>query len=197
MESRVHRGSYGPLPVDTLRYTELFRSRAGAIVAGLLGRHFVFDPMRALNEKEQQILAACAQRAAFSMLQSFPVPRDFRVVAADAVTGGRDAAIIRLEARGCWFELSQRARWLDLREELTLAGVPFTKVPGFNVPIFVVHGRYGGEPIDHSYWISRHAVILEHREVRLELRETIGTGPGLSILLRCAAEIANSSEPVG
>lgn len=197
MESRVHRGSYGPVPVHVMRWSELLRLRASVMLTGVLGRHLAIKPLRFPDSIEQQMLARCAERAAFPMLQFFRMPKDFRIVAAENVAGGRDAVNIRLEdGRRRWFELSQRLGWLNLLEELTIAGVPFTRVPTVSTPVFVVHGRYGGEPIDHSYWGSRRAVVLEYAGLRMEVRETIGAGPGLAALVRCAVQIRSSQRRV-
>lgn len=127
-----------------------------------------------------------AGNARFAAWRPAKVPVGFTVVGVDVVPYSKDVVTIRLSGPGTRaLEISQRLAWLPLKEELETAGVPFDRVPGSR-PIYLMHGKYGGEPIDLSFWSTRHALVFQRGEVRVECREMVGGGPGLSALVRFA-----------
>lgn len=97
-------------------------------------------------------------------------------------------------ADGRSFELVQRARWLPLIEELTAARIPFERIRTVSPPLYVVNGKYGGEPIDGAFWNTRRALQLELGDLSLELREVVGRGPGLSALIHFAMAIRAAAD---
>lgn len=90
---------------------------------------------------------------------------------------------------GFEFEIAQRPAWLSIRELLSTANVPHTRALAHGDGIYVAHGRHGGEPIDHSFWTTRHSVTFQHDGLTFELREVRGRGPGLPALLNFALAI--------
>jgi hypothetical protein len=175
------------------------RSRSALRIAGLIGRHVAFPlGLRTLSGSERSSVATAAGEARFDAWVPRSVPTGFSVVAVDLARFSRDVLTIGLcDRAGRAMEVSQRENWLPLAEELATAGVPFDAVPGLN-GVFLMHGKYGGEPIDLSFWNSRRALVFERGKLRIECREVIGRGPGLSALIRFAAaasrEFQNNSK---
>lgn len=205
--SRVLRGQYGPIPAETVTPTALRHSRRALWLAALFGRHLAFPfGLRTASVAERRQIEAAAGDARFDPWCPLSLPVGFSVEGVDVVPYSRDVMTIRLaDGHGRALEISQRAAWLPLEEELVTAGVPFDRVPGSR-PIYLMHGKYGGEPIDLSFWSTRHALVVERRGVRIECREMIGRGPGLSALIRLACSalrhsrggtVTTSKEPGG
>lgn len=188
MVEKVLRGYYGPLPKQAVPKSELLRAHFATLWASILGRHMVgLIPPRRPDVADLEAFAVCAAGARFPIWQPESLPAGFKVVGVEPPVASRDAVALRLgDERNRSFVIAQRASWLPLVEELPLAGVPFSRVMGVSPAIFVVHGKYGGEPIDHSFWGSRRAVMFEREGLLIELREVIGQGPGLSTLVHFA-----------
>ena len=91
--------------------------------------------------------------------------------------------------------LSQRKAWLPLREELELARVPFTQVRDGGEECYLVHGVYGGEPIDHAYWYwTQRSLTFEVDGIVCELRSEAGRGPGLAAMLAFVRRIERATK---
>lgn len=147
-----------------------------------------------VDNRSNVTLQECAGQLAFRMGWPARIPRGFKIASARPTTAMADAIIIHFKALDgrAEFEVAQRRRWLPLGDELVTARVPFSRVTLRNgAAAFVMHGRFGGEPIDHSFWMTRQAVLFEHRDLVIELRETRLNGLGLPRLLRYAAEFLN------
>jgi hypothetical protein len=177
------------LPIELFPRPALRASRRSLRLASLFGRHIATPlGLRKVTGSESDILAGSAGITRFAMWLPERVPVGFAIRGVDVAPYSKDIATIRLSHRdGRSFEVSERKSWLPLAEELTTAGVPFDRVPHVTPPIYLMHGKYGGEPIDLSFWNSRRALVFELGEIRVECREVVGRGPGLSALIRFAA----------
>jgi hypothetical protein len=187
--TRVMRGRYGAQPSEVIRPRDRARSRRAALTASWLGQHFyaALKGLRTISSEERQLLALPGKQPAFAAWIPERVPAGFAVVGVDVAPFSRDVLTISLRGEGgrC-FEIAQRRRWLPLEEELTTAAVPFDRLPGAGARCYLVHGKYGGEPIDVSFWSTRRGLIFEHGEVVVEFREVVGLGPGLAALVHFA-----------
>jgi len=192
--TRVIRGLYGPLPTDVLNPVSRRRSLRSLWAAALVGRHFV--RLRSVSPAEQELVSAAASEARFPAWMPAMVPAGFAIVRADLVPYSRDVLTLRLSQGAREFEAAQRRRWLPLDEELTTAGLPFDRVPISPAPLYLVHGKHGGEPIDMSFWSTRRALVFEVGDIRVELREVVGRGPGLAALIRFAENAARALRAV-
>jgi hypothetical protein len=189
MKSDLVRGYYGPLPSAFFSKNQLLARGIGAFVAGAIGGHFSsLCRLMPLGASQTSVLEGCAKKLRFEMWRPDNVPAGYRIVSATPSTTIGDAVIIELRGQTQWqaFEIAQRERWLPIDEQLSTAGVPFTRVPGTERRIFIVHGRYGGEPIDRAFWTTRQAVMFEHGELIVEFREVRGLGPGVRALVHYA-----------
>jgi hypothetical protein len=117
------------------------------------------------------------------------VPEGYRLQGYEAAPGSNTLITLNFAAAtGRSFQISQRQGWLPLDEELEVARVPFTPLGPSRRRLYVVHGLYGGEPIDHTFWAAtRRSVAVEIDGLVVEVREITGTGPGLRNLLHIAA----------
>jgi hypothetical protein len=188
-EARIARGKYGPQPFHAIRSADRTRSRRAALVAGLLGQRFVaaFSSLRPVTPEERDLVQGAENQPAFATWLPDRVPSGFAIEAAEVAPFSRDVLTITLrDGSGRSFEIAERRRWLPLEEELATAAVPYDRVPGVASRLFLVHGKYGGEPIDLSFWSTRRGLFFERGDLVIELREVIGRGPGLATLIRFA-----------
>lgn len=179
---------YGPRPVDRMAKRTLrsagFRVHVAGLVS-LLGRRRA--GLRTLSKDESDLLRDGAAQASFPMWRLPRLLPGFVIAGCKIAPYSRDAATIMAEAgSGRRFEITQRRSWLPVADELAAARLPFHRVPFARGNLYVVHGRHGGEPIDHAYWSSRQSVHFERGGLTLELREVRGQGPGLTTLIRFA-----------
>jgi hypothetical protein len=188
-QNKILRGYYGAVPVDKMtgwaRRLAWFRVAFAGFANCLLG---VFYRLRTLAPPEIERISQMATGAAFQVWQPEAAPDGFSVVGVEVAPYSRDAlTIVLADNRGRSFEIMQRRQWLPIAEELTTARLPFHRVPFVSCPLFAVHGRHGGEPIDHAYWTSRQSVHIEQNGLVLEFREVKGQGPGFATLIHYAA----------
>ncbi len=193
--TRVVRGLYGPLPSELLSPGSRRQSVRALWVAATAGRHFA--GLRPITKSEHAIAAEAAAAARFAAWIPTEVPSGFSIVGADLVPYGRDVLTMRLSREAREFEIAQRRRWLPIDEELSTASLPFDIVPLAPGPLYLVHGKHGGEPIDLSFWSTRRALVFERGDLRIECREVVGRGPGLSALIRFAAHTIRNSQAPG
>ncbi len=190
----IYRGRYGPTPDRVIPWATLWRERTAAITALLRARlsALAAAPDRRAWSREN----LCALEEAHRAVQ-FPIavprwmPAGYGLSALSCVSGGGGLLTLVFAANGGReFQISQRQRWLPLEEEMKAARVPVTRLRLLGRRLYVVHGTYGGEPIDHSFWpTTRRSVACEVGDVLVELREIAGGGPGLRDLLSVAASI--------
>jgi hypothetical protein len=188
-EARVARGKYGPQPVHAIRSAHRTRSRRAAVVAGFLGQRLVavFSRLRPVTPGERNLVRSAENQPAFAAWIPDRAPSGFAIEAAEVAPFSRDVLTITLrDAGGRNFEIAERRRWLPLEEELATAAVPYDRVPGVASQLFLVHGKYGGEPIDLSFWSTRRGLFFERGDLVIEFREVIRRGPGLATLIRFA-----------
>ena len=184
-------GYYGPQPVDKMsilaRYSAAARVHISALMASLIPS---CAPLREVTEAEACILKDFASQASFDMWCPNRIPAGFGISAVQIAPYSRDSATITLSGpQSKRFEIAQRRSWISLAEELLTARLPYHQVPYASGALYVVHGRHGGEPIDHAYWATRHSLHFELRDLSIEFREIRGLGPGLPVLLRLANRI--------
>ena len=193
----LQRGKYGPLPVDLVPPRARVSARRHALYAGLVGRHLAaLRTVRKLDPDEVVIVSEAAAKARFTPWACDLALAGFRLATAELAPYSRDVVTLAFSAGdGRSFELVQRSRWLPLIEELTAACIPFERIPTVSPPLYVVNGKYGGEPIDGAFWSTRRAIQFELSDLSLELREVIGRGPGLSALIRFATAIRAAAGP--
>lgn len=187
-EGTVYRGLYGPHPAVLIASALLWRQRLAAWTAAApLGRKRRLDPAAA----DERTLAGL-QQLRFRPLIPAQTLRGYRLAAVDCIPGCTDLLTLLYQAdRGRRFSVSQRPKWLPLGEELRLARVPVSRLRRGSVRMFVVHGVYTGEPIDHAYSArGRRSVAVELGDLLVELREVTGQGPGLRGLMDMAAGMA-------
>jgi hypothetical protein len=189
----IKRGYYGPQPLGAIGAPAHARSRRTALLAGRIGRHLAaVRGLRGISASERQVLADVVAQARFRAWAPDRVPAGFFVRGADVASYSRDVVTFALSDGGRRsFEIAQRVRWMPLLDELNAAGVPFDRVAGISPPLYLVHGKYGGEPIDRSFWSTRRGLHFECGDLSVEFREVIGTGPGLWALVH----FATSSRP--
>jgi hypothetical protein len=190
----VHRGLYGPQPKALLPSGWLLRARIGLklLAYGVSLPGIARAVLRPLREEERSaVMTGCAP-AAFPALMPCRTISGFRLVGCQVSPGPGDVVDLAFEdGRGRAFTLSQRRRWLPLAQELALSGVGFTSLRRHGTVLYLVHGSYGGEPIDHSFWAdTRRGLVCERDDVILEFREIVGRGPGLARLLLVAWAVA-------
>lgn len=197
-QNAVYRGLYGPHPKAAIPPAVLWRERIRAWAAAWRSA-LPLDArgrLRRVAPDDAALLTDAQRDLAFPLLAPARVPAGYCLVAAETVPQCEDIlTLVYRGERGKSFCLSQRKRWLPLREELTLASVPFTAVKCGAVPIFLVHGVHVGEPIDHSYSARyRRSVAVETGGLVCELRESIGQGPGMRSLIALARALARQIE---
>jgi hypothetical protein len=140
-----------------------------------------------VTPEERDLVQSAENKPAFAAWVPDQAPSGFVIRAAEVPSFGRDVLTITLrDASGRSFEIAERRRWLPMEEELATAAVPYDRVPGVASRLFLVHGKYGGEPIDLSFWSTRRGLFFERGDLVIEFREVIGRGPGLATLIRLA-----------
>jgi hypothetical protein len=156
--------------------------------------------MRDLTGDERRILEDARSRVEFAFVTIDRGLRGFQLSSCESVPGYRDVVTLNFRAADepsiadNAISLTQRKGWLPLHEELTLAHVPFTRMRDGRGECYLVHGVYGGEPIDHAYWYwTQHSLTFEVGGIVCELREEIGRGPGLATLLAFARRIEEAA----
>jgi hypothetical protein len=156
--------------------------------------------MRDLTGDERRILEDARSRVDFAFVTIDCGLQGFQLVSCESVPGYRDIVTLNFRAADepsiadKVISLTQRKGWLALHEELTLAHVPFTRMRDGRRECYLVHGLYGGEPIDHAFWYwTRHSLTFEAGGIVCELREEIGRGPGLAALLAFARRIEEAA----
>jgi hypothetical protein len=191
-QSTVYRGLYGPHPAVLIASAQLWR-RAAAWSAALFHRvASIGRSSRLAPVSPGERIWPGVRQLRFRPLIPEQAPRGYRLVAIDVVPGCADLlTTVYRAANGNSFGVSQRPQWLPLGEELRLARVPATAVRCGSLRMFVVHGVYTGEPIDHAYSTRyRRSLAIELGELVVELREVMGRGPGLRGLIAMAAAMA-------
>jgi hypothetical protein len=188
-QGTVYRGLYGPHPAALIASALLWRQRLTAWGEALLCRlSFVGCAPRVEPVATVARVNAGGEQLGFRPVIPAQVLRGYRLAAAERVPGCTDLLMLVYQAEcGRRFSVSQRPTWLPLADELRLARVPATPVRCGSVPMFVVHGVYTDEPIDHAYSARhRRSVAIEVADLAIELREVTGRGPGLRGLLAMA-----------
>ena len=144
---------------------------------------------RELDGAERVILEQARQEAGFRTVSVGCAPEGFVLWRCESVPGQSDLVTLYFRAgdepsiADRAVSLSQRKGWLPLREELELARVPFTRIRDGD-ECYLVHGVYGGEPIDHAYWCwTQRSLAFEVDGIVCELRSEAGRGPGLTTML--------------
>lgn len=195
-QGTLYRGLYGPHPAAVIAPALLWRRRLAAWIAASRCALAFAAPASALEPAAAGERALDeARRLRFWPLVPAAVARGYRLAGAECIPHCTDLLTLVYDA-GCGksFRLSQRQKWLPLAEELRVARVPATPVRCGSVRMFVVHGVYTGEPIDHAYSARhRRSVAIELGETIAELREVIGQGPGLPGLIAMARGMAEQS----
>ncbi|MBV9756499.1 MAG: substrate-binding domain-containing protein [Alphaproteobacteria bacterium] len=192
-QATVYRGLYGPPPAALIASALLWRHRLTAWGAALLSRFS--SGSRALQAERPAAvgsLQSAGRQLAFRPVVPAQVLRGYRLGAAATVPGCSDLLTLIYQAEwGRRFSISQRPGWLPLADELRLARVPATPVRLGSLHMFVVHGVYIDEPIDHAYSArSRRSVAIQLGDLVVELREVTSEGPGLRGLLAMARSMA-------
>ncbi len=189
----VYRGLYGPHPAALMPNALLFRQRLAAWSAAARCTFSFATNGNALEPAapDAHVLEEL-RRLRFRPLVPAKVLCGWPLAAVDSLHDCADLLTLVYETRPRRsFRVSQRPKWLPLVEELRLARVPATRVRCGSMHMFVVHGVYTGEPIDHAYSVGhRRSVALELGEVVAELREVTGRGPGLRGLMTMARGMA-------
>ena len=180
---------YGAQPVDMM--STLDRRLAGLRVyfSALVSSFFPTRlPLRDVSDAEMCILKDCSVQVTFDMWCPNRLPAGFGISAVNiAPYSGDSSTITLLGPQSKKFEIAQRRSWLPLAEELLTARLPYHQVPYASENLYVVHGRHGGEPIDHAYWATRQSLHFELGGLSIEFREIRGLGPGLPMLINLAS----------
>jgi len=192
--SSLHRGEYGPYPEFLVTKRRLRRSRLGLELARVaLHRPFrwLFPLSRLESKPEHELIGAAQAAVDFQLLRPSMIPRGYRLAHLDLVPGCRDlATLVFLGPGERSFVLSQRPRYMPLTAELELAHQPFTTLSYQGWTLHVVHGAYGGEPIDRSFWVStRRSLAWEGKGLICEVRQVLGRSPRLTSLVRFAMSV--------
>lgn len=189
--SEVYRGRYGPAPKKAIPWHVFLAGQTTAFWSGWIGRHLVRLQLRPLGVDEARLQEHARRQAAFPARGVETCLLDYVLMRAEVIPYSKDLmTLVFQRSDGKRFELSERPAWIAVYDQLKAAQVPFTKVATRSFSFHVVHGRYGGEPIDRSFWSTRRALLWEREGIVFELREVIGRGPGLATLMALAGVIA-------
>ena len=192
--SSLHRGQYGPYPEFLVTKWRLRRSRFGLALARIALHRpltWLFPLSRLKSVSERKLIDAAQGAVEFQLLRPSMTPLGYRLAHLDLVPGCRDlATFVFLGPRDRSFVLSQRPCYVPLTAELELAHQPFTTLSYQGRTLHVVHGAYGGEPIDGSFWVStRRSLAWEQKGLICEVRQVLGRSPRLTSLLRFAMSV--------
>jgi hypothetical protein len=198
----IDRGRYGASPQNLAPWRSVWPTRLRAVAVGHLARLGLssrFSKFRELDQRERAILEAASALVDFPIVSIDCAPKGFVLYRCETVPGLSDLATLCFrgvdEQADRAMSLSQRKAWLPLREELGLARVPFTRVRDGRGECYLVHGVYGGEPIDHAYWCStQRSLTFEVDGIVCELRSEAGRGPGLATMLSFVRRIGTSAK---
>jgi hypothetical protein len=194
----IERGRYGAYPQKSAPWRSVWPTRLRALAVGHLARFRVSSRLsmfRELDPRERAILEEARAHVDFPTVSIDCAFKDFVLCRCEAVPGLRDLVTLCFRAAhepstAGAVSLSQREAWLPLHEELELARVPFTRVRDGGDECYLVHGVYGGEPIDHAYWCStQRSLTFEVNGIVCELRSEAGRGPGLATMLSFVRKI--------
>jgi|ETNmetMinimDraft_26_1059896.scaffolds.fasta_scaffold98958_2 hypothetical protein len=182
------RGRYGAFP--ELRISA-FQKRKFAIrvyIAVFMSKWCGFlspPPRKVLTVAELAWIDKASNAVDFHIIRPLCAPRDYQISSLTEIAGSPNIATFVFQSKtGNEFTLEQRRTWLPLEEEVTLSRAPFLKTRVAGTDCYVIHGFYGGEPIDHAYWFNLRSIVFEISEIVLELREKPREGPGLFKLLQ-------------
>ncbi|MDQ1850628.1 hypothetical protein Q9299_20185 [Gemmobacter fulvus] len=201
MKTGLRHNFYGPRPIEIVSLTTRRFAMLRAVITACVS---CLVPLRSLlndvDRPQALLLSDCSNRLRIDITQPRRVPRGFAIVSAEPATSIGDSVILKVSSGNGKreFEIAQRGRWLPLAEMLATAKIPYSRVTlGWGGrEAFVLHGRFGGEPIDHSFWMTRQAVLFESGNIVVELRETRGKGLGLLHMLGYARDLAQTTGSV-
>lgn len=201
MKTGIRPNFYGPRPIEIVSLATRRFAMVRAVITACISR--LVPLRRSLSDVDRSqalLLSECSKRLRIDITRPLRVPRGFAIVSAEPATSIGDSVILKVSSNNGEreFEIAQRGQWLPLAEELATAKIPYSRVPlGWGgKEAFVLHGRFGGEPIDHSFWMSRQAVLFESGNIVVELRETRGKGLGLLLMLGYARDLAQTTGSV-
>jgi hypothetical protein len=200
----IERGRYGPYPSDAAPRRLVWPTRLLGLAVGhltlfgLCSRRSMF---RLLDAGEREILDEVTREVSFRTVSLDCAPNGFVLCRCETVPNMSDLVTLLFRASSepstdCRaMSLSQRKAWLPLLEELELARVPFTRVRDGGTECYLVHGVYGGEPIDHAYWCwTQRSLAFEINGIVCELRGDAAHGPGLATMLAFVRKIERATE---
>ncbi len=198
MKTGIRHNFYGPPPIEIVSLATRRFAMVRAVITAYIS---CLAPLRSslsdVDRPQALLLSECSKRLRIDITRPRRVPRGFAIVSAEPATSIGDSVILKVSSSNGKreFEIAQRGRWLPLAEELATAKIPYSRVPlGWGgKEAFVLHGRFGGEPIDHSFWMTRQAVLFESGSIVVELRETRGKGLGLLLMLGYARDLAQTT----
>ena len=198
----IERGRYGAYPQNVVPWRSVWPTRIHGVAVGHLARFGLYSPMFSeLDPGERAILEQARQQADFPTVSVDCAPGGFVLCRCESVPGLSDLVTLYFRpadepsTADRAVSLSQRKAWLPLREELELARVPFTQVRDGGEECYLVHGVYGGEPIDHAYWYwTQRSLTFEVDGIVCELRSEAGRGPGLAAMLAFVRRIERATK---
>jgi hypothetical protein len=182
------RGRYGALPESRVSAYQMRIFGIRVYIATLLSRWcgFLSSPPRKVSTVAELAWIDKASNATdFQIVRPLWAPREYKISSLTEIAGSPNIAMFVFRSKtGDEFSLEQRRAWLPLEEEVTLSRAPFVKTRVGGTDCYVIHGLYGGEPIDHAYWLNVRAITFEINDIVFELREETRQGPGLFKLLQ-------------
>jgi hypothetical protein len=191
------RGRYGALPESRVSAYQMRKFGIRVYIAAFISNWFGFlsPPLRKVSTVVELAWIDKASNAVdFRIARPLWTPRKYQISGLTEIEGSPNIAMFVFQSKtGNEFSLEQRRAWLPLDEEVTLSRAPFIKTRVGGTDCYLIHGFYGGEPIDHAYWFSLLSIVFEVNGIVFELREKPRRGPGLLKLLQLVRSLTKQT----